>query len=217
MNSQNHKNIESLLVEVTENGIVSKAQLYRDLMDLTDNFDESILQLLNEDINIRIKDLEFKYKPIDWSKPFNIVAPKVYNQKMSVIKNHLTNLNDLVQFILDKNIGTNKEFSFKNRFDNINEEIVFEYFHNALVNSKYLTEEDFKRYIILAFDKCELPEKKFSLNQIPTKKKVIKVFYEYYKDVAGKPKGQINYVKLLGEYFQGFNTSSLRSNFSKTY
>ena len=101
MNSQNNKNIDNLIIEIMENGIVSKAQLYQELKTLTDNFSEPVLKLFNEDIITRIKDLEFKYKPLDWSNPFMVVAPKVYSQKMTVIKNQLSNLNELIQFIVE--------------------------------------------------------------------------------------------------------------------
>jgi hypothetical protein len=42
------------------------------------------------------------------------------------------------------------------------------------------------------------------------------VFYTYYKDLAGKPYGkQKKYAALLGNYFEGYNTETVSSNFSK--
>jgi hypothetical protein len=44
----------------------------------------------------------------------------------------------------------------------------------------------------------------------------MKVFYEYYKNVAGKPhKKQSQYAAILGDYFEGFNTQNVSTNFNK--
>ena len=42
------------------------------------------------------------------------------------------------------------------------------------------------------------------------------VFYEYYKNVASKPhRKQKQYVELLCNYFEGFKTENVRTNFNK--
>jgi hypothetical protein len=109
-----------------------------------------------------------------------------------------------------------KKLTFTNNFDTINEDTIFKYFENKLVVKKYLKKEVLKEYLIFAFDKKEIPEKLFNIENLTTKDRIIRIFYEYYKDIAGKPRGkQIDYAKLLGEYFTGFDTKTVSSNFSK--
>ena len=103
MNYNHNKTIESLIDEVSEKGIVSKAQLYQDLKRLTDNFSEIAIRLINDDVNNLIKNLEYKYKPLDWKKPFTVVAPKEYNNQMSLIKKQLSNLQEFSQLISEAN------------------------------------------------------------------------------------------------------------------
>ena len=44
----------------------------------------------------------------------------------------------------------------------------------------------------------------------------MQVFYNYYKNIAGKPyKKQSQYAALLGDYFEGFNTQNVSTNFNK--
>jgi len=108
-------------------------------------------------------------------------------------------------------------FNFENNFDNVNQEKVYQYFSTELVNSNYLSEEELRDYLKTAFEKRETPKSKFSFRNIPSKDKVMKVFYSFYKDIAGKPHGrQKDYAGLLGEYFQGFKTSTISTNFSKS-
>jgi len=110
------------------------------------------------------------------------------------------------------------EFHFINNFDQVNEKKVYEYFYKNLVETKYISDKELEKYIILAFQKNEKPNSRFALLNKPTNKKIQKIFYEYFKDIAGKPYGEKNkYVTLLGDYFMGFSTDSLVTNFSKTY
>ena len=105
---------------------------------------------------------------------------------------------------------------FKNNIDNVPESKVIEYFTKNLVDKKYLSKEALESYLKQAFELKTPPAEKFSFENLPTQRKIIKVFYDYFKTTAGKPSGQkIKYVKLLGEYFNGFNTSKIESNFSK--
>jgi hypothetical protein len=103
-----------------------------------------------------------------------------------------------------------------NNFDSVKIEDVFSHFENSLVEKKYLTESDLLSYLKVAFGQIEVPETLFRFNNAPTKSKIIKVFNEYYKNVAGKPHGkQKKYAALLGNYFVGFTTENVSSNFTK--
>ena len=111
-----------------------------------------------------------------------------------------------------------KDFSFKNNFDNINEKIVYNHFHQGLVETKLLDVDTLKDYIKAAFEYQKAPKNRFHFERSPAKKIILKVFYHYYLNVAGKPKGlQPEYAALLGDYFNGWNTKTLLTNFSKIY
>lgn len=108
-------------------------------------------------------------------------------------------------------------FEFLNNFDNVASKDVYSHFKKGLVKSKMLTENELQNFIIAAFQNQTVLNNKFKFKNFETKDKVMKVFYEYYKHIAGKPHGkQKKYAALLGNYFQGFKTSTVSSNFSKT-
>ena len=111
------------------------------------------------------------------------------------------------------------DFSFTNNFDNIPEDtIMFFFYQKLVVESKYITVDTFKLFLKNAFEKNIPPKNKLQIICPNERKKVRMVFYKYYTDIAQKPpRKQLEYVKLLGEYFEGFNTESLRTNFSKQY
>ncbi|MBP2281951.1 hypothetical protein H4V97_000269 [Flavobacterium sp. CG_23.5] len=109
-----------------------------------------------------------------------------------------------------------ESFHFENNFDNIDETVILKFFKEKLVKPRYLKNEILESYLTFAFYKKEIPEVRFNIDNLNTKDKIIKIFYEYYKVVAGKPRGkQIDYAKLLGDYFAGFDTKTVSSNFSK--
>lgn|GEM_PF-3553397 len=104
----------------------------------------------------------------------------------------------------------------KNNFDNVEISEVYNHFYNAFVKSRHFTERELLEYVYCAFDKMKVPDTLFILKNTPTKHKVMKVFYSYYKDVAGKPYGkQKRYAALLGEYFNGYTTEAVSTNFNK--
>lgn len=129
-------------------------------------------------------------------------------------------INKITESNLSKNesleSGHLKSFHFENNFDSLDQTVILEFFTEKLVKTKYLKNEVLENYLILAFDKREIPEVRFNIENLNTKDKIIKIFYEFYKVTAGKPRGkQIDYAKLLGEYFTGFDTKTVSSNFSK--
>jgi|GEM_PF-2595869 len=104
----------------------------------------------------------------------------------------------------------------KNNFDNSKIEDVYNHFKNGLVEKNYLTEMDLLSYLTIAFEQKVIPKTLFRIKNAPTKQKIMQVFYEYYKNVAGKPHGKRKkYAALLGDYFEGFTTENVSSNFNK--
>ena len=116
--------------------------------------------------------------------------------------------------IHQKKIGS---FEFTNNFDRIETKDVYDHFTTGLVNSKMLTEKELENFLIAAFQNQTIPAKLFKLKGGVTKGSIVKVFYQYYRDIAGKTHGkQKEYAGLLGDYFQGYQTSTISSNFSKS-
>ncbi|WNH10497.1 hypothetical protein [Thalassobellus suaedae] len=221
MNYNPSKTIESLINEVAEKGIVSKAQLYKDLKTLTDDFNETTLRFINDDVNNLIKNLEYKYKPLDWKKPFTVVAPKVYMNQMELIKRQLSNLQELSQFISEEqtkiessNNTINREFKFSNNFDQIEATKVYECFYK-LVERGYLLKEDLESYLILAFQDKTQPKEKFTFSNKHIGN-ITAIFYKYYTEVDSPHGKQKQYAELLGEYFKGFTTQRVINNFAKS-
>jgi hypothetical protein len=108
-------------------------------------------------------------------------------------------------------------FSFTNNFDRITPIQIYEHFKNGLVKKGYLTEQDLIKYLKAAFEMKAKPETLFKIKDAPNKATIEAVFYTYYKNVAGKVHGkQSQYAALLGEYFEGYKTSTVSTNFSKS-
>lgn len=122
--------------------------------------------------------------------------------------------NMISRFIADTE--TEDPNPFKNNFDDVPESKLFDYFIKNLVDKKYLSEESLTLYLKQAFELKAPPSKRFSFDNMPTQDKIRKIFYEYYKTTAGKPNGKKRaYVELLGEYFNGFDSDKIDTNFSK--
>jgi hypothetical protein len=107
--------------------------------------------------------------------------------------------------------------NFTNNFDNISPVEVIEHFRIGLVEKKYLTEQELNEYLKAAFELKTIPEKLFAIKDAPNKAAIEAVFYKYYKNVAGKVHGkQKQYAALLGNYFEGYKTTTVSTNFSKS-
>lgn len=104
----------------------------------------------------------------------------------------------------------------QNNFDSVNIEVVYAHFKAGLVNKRYLTDQELIKFLKTAFEQRKSPERRFKITNAPTKQKIIHIFYNYYKEVASKPHGkQRQYSALLGDYFEGYTTENVRTNFSK--
>ena len=129
----------------------------------------------------------------------------------SFVYNYLTWLNN---YLRDKE---NLPSTFTNIFDLVDANKIYNHFKEGLVDAKMLTLVELEKYLKAAFEDKKPPQELFTLKDLNKKGDVNKVFYLYYKTVAGKPHGrQKEYSELLGEYFIGFKTSTVSSNFSKS-
>ncbi|HLV92818.1 MAG TPA: hypothetical protein VKX34_06820 [Aequorivita sp.] len=131
---------------------------------------------------------------------------------------HLLQMKERLQNTLNK---TDKEneidlTTFENKFDHKTIKDVYQYFNKELVKTNYLSEDNLKRFIHLAFIlKAPLPpEQKITFEGDPQKGIITNIFYRYYRDVNGKTKRK-GCGELLGEYFNGYNTKTVLGNFNK--
>jgi hypothetical protein len=107
--------------------------------------------------------------------------------------------------------------NFTNNFDKITSSEIYKHFKAGLVQKQYLTEQELNEYLKAAFELKKIPETLFKIKDAPNKAAIEAVFYKYYKNVAGKIHGKQNqYAALLGDYFEGYKTSTVSSNFSKS-
>ena len=107
--------------------------------------------------------------------------------------------------------------NFVNNFDKVKPSEIYNHFRDGLVEKGYLTEKELNEYLKAAFEFKIIPETLFKIKDAPRKAKIEEVFYRYYKNVAGKIHGtQQQYAALLGDYFEGYKTTTVSSNFSKS-
>ena len=107
---------------------------------------------------------------------------------------------------------------FTNNFDMVTPIEVYNHFKGALVDKGYLSELDLNKYLKAAFELRSIPKTRFKLKHTPTKQKIYTVFYIYYKDISGKRhEKQKEYAALLGDYFEGYKTEIIQTNWAKGY
>lgn len=107
--------------------------------------------------------------------------------------------------------------TFINNFDKINPTEIHKHFKAGFVEKGYLTEQELNEFLKAAFELKTIPETLFKIKDAPNKATIEAVFYKYYKNVAGKIHGKQNqYAALLGDYFEGYKTTTVSSNFSKS-
>jgi len=107
--------------------------------------------------------------------------------------------------------------TFTNNFDKIAPTEIYKHFKAGLVEKGYLTEQELNEYLKAAFELKTIPETLFKIKDAPNRAVIEAVFYKYYKNVAGKIHGKQNqYAALLGNYFEGYKTTTVSSNFSKS-
>ena len=139
-----------------------------------------------------------------------------YNKIISFLETRKSELEGKTTLPEPQNLLENSEFKFTNNFDNVAESKILEYFTEKLVETKYISENDLILFLKLAFDKMEVPQQKISFARFNTQRGIIKIFYNNYKIIAGKPHGkQERYIKLLSDYFISFDYEKIKTNFSK--
>ena len=107
---------------------------------------------------------------------------------------------------------------FTNNFDNIKPTEIYRHFKAGLVEKGYLTEQELNDYLKAAFELKTIPETLFRLKHTPTKQKIYTVFYVYYKDISQKKhERQKEYAALLGDYFEGYQTRIIQTNWARDY
>ena len=108
--------------------------------------------------------------------------------------------------------------TFENNFDNVNPAEIYKHFKNGLVDKEYLSVQELNEYLKAAFEFKTTPEILFKLKHTPTKQNIYTVFYTYYKDVAQKKHNtQEQYAALLGDYFEGYKTKIIQTNWARDY
>lgn len=108
--------------------------------------------------------------------------------------------------------------TFKNNFDNVKPTEIYNHFKAGLVEKGYLTEQELNEYLRAAFELKKIPQTLFKLRHTPTKQKIYTVFYVYYKDISQKKhERQKEYAALLGNYFEGYKTEIIKTNWARGY
>ncbi|MHB1107632.1 MAG: hypothetical protein ACYCZ2_14850 [Lutibacter sp.] len=123
----------------------------------------------------------------------------------------------LITPLLHQKVETEQKTpTFENKFNKVEPMDIYNYFKTGLVEKGYLNEQELVEYLKAAFELNTIPKTLFKIKDAPTKQKIIKIFYGFYKNIAGTPHGkQKSYAALLGNYFEGFNTENVSTNFSK--
>ena len=103
-------------------------------------------------------------------------------------------------------------------FDYITPVEIYKHFKAGLVEKGYLTEQELNEYFKAAFELKTTPETLFKLKHTPTKQKIYTVFYVYYKDISQKKhERQKEYAALLGDFFEGYKTEIIQTNWARDY
>ncbi|HRG21955.1 MAG TPA: hypothetical protein PLQ57_13025 [Saprospiraceae bacterium] len=145
----------------------------------------------------------------------NVDVYKYFLQSLNSEKKTLELLETKMNEVSEKEIDQ-KTPTFINNFDRVEPYVVYNYFKKELVDKKFLTEQELNEYLKYAFEIKEVPKIRFRIKNARTKSVIVAVFYYYFKNVAGVTHGtQRKYAALLGDYFEGYKTSTVSSNFSK--
>lgn len=169
------------------------------------------------------------YEGANGNVPFYFIFPQpedealLYDEYISMDFGHTeklrSGLNIFLKKIPEKSNDSDWIVKFKdftNNHDDVKPTEVFQHFFETLVKTQILTVEDLNKFLLIAFDKKQTPRERFKLNDRGKKQKVIRAFYSYYTLKANKVQGiQKSYAALLGEYFEGYSTNEVYTNFSK--
>jgi len=122
-------------------------------------------------------------------------------------------------FTLPQQTKTNKSdevFAFENNFDRVSNKAVYNFFNTELVEKKYLSIQDLQTFLKMAFENQEHPQTKFNFKKKYLIKNIRVIFYKYFSEInKEKYNTQDRYIRLLTDYFEGFEFEKIKSNFNK--
>ncbi len=142
-----------------------------------------------------------------------------FESTLKILLEFINEITPLMQDSPHQQTQTEQETpTFKNNFDNITPVEIYNHFKAGLVEKGYLTEQELNEYLKSAFELKTKPETLFKLKHTLTKQKIYTVFYIYYKDIAQKKhEKQKEYAALLGDYFEGYKTEIIQTNWARDY
>ena len=137
---------------------------------------------LEEKVDLELETLEKLPKK---SEDYKILKDRYKKYLKALLSQPTTNQKPVFN---ENGIEQNK-VNFTNNFDAADEDEIYRYFYDKLVKKKMLTQAELNEFLISAFQENTPPKKRFKLKNVPTKGKVISIFYEYFKDEALRPHG----------------------------
>lgn len=104
---------------------------------------------------------------------------------------------------------------FENKFNDMPEKQVYDYFKDNLVNSGLLKQNQTERYLTSAFQNCKPPIEKFKFSKEITKENIGLIFYRFYiannESLLKTKRSKNDFIKLVEDYFEGFE--NIKSSF----
>jgi hypothetical protein len=161
-------------------------------------------------IDSNISEKEINIELINYQKHLQVKRESIYFDLINEIQSLPSQQNET---------KTEQETpTFTNNFDNIKPTEIYKHFKAGLVEKGYLTEQELNEYLKAAFELKTKPETLFKLKHTPTKQKIYTVFYVYYKDISQKKhEKQKEYAALLGDFFEGYKTEIIQTNWARDY
>jgi hypothetical protein len=172
---------------------------------------KTLKQKLNIGVNFRFEESGQKYT----------LEPEVIDSIHDLKLRYTSRLIVLIDYFLEHQQteidATQEVLSFTNTFDNVSPIEIYKHFKSGLSDKGYFPQSELNEFLKAAFELKTIPETLFKIKDAPKKATIEAVFYRYYKNVAGKIHGkQKQYAALLGDYFEGYKTTTVSSNFSKS-
>jgi len=189
------------------------------LTDYVEAFDSLMLNKVEFDSYSKYFNNFYEFKD-EWHLHNSLIEYSVLLYRFECFK-EIFKENGSLHNIAEYSIENNEELetpTFENKFDNVSPVEIYKHFKAGLVTKGYLTEQELNEYLKAAFELKTKPKTLFKLKHTPTKQKIYTVFYIYYKDVSGKKhEQQTRYAELLGNYFEGYNTEIIKTNWARDY
>lgn len=150
----------------------------------------------------------------EYLEALNVLEKSIDNEQIKITVDLNKQTSEKLQ--QTETIKTDEVFKFENNFDRVQCSIVYDYFKVELVNKKYLNEENFHAFLKIAFENSLQLQSKFKFEKKYIIKDIRAIFYKYYNEINfEKYKNQDKYIKLLTDYFEGFEFDKVKSNFNK--